>query len=105
MPSGPATDGSEILGDAAPEGYEVIGQQAQTVPPGDSATFPVRFEGEPAAVLWVLPGGEGITPSYESAEFSDDELFGATAAVAAVPPQRTVRWSCAMGPGAPRTSP
>ena len=75
---------TENVGTPAPEGYEVVGQEAQTVPPGGSATFEVRFEGAPAAGLWVLPGGEGITATMEGAEFAREELFGATLAVANV---------------------
>lgn len=52
--------------------------------PGGSATFAVRFEGASAAVLWVVPGGEGISPSLDGAEFTREELFGATMAVAAL---------------------
>ncbi len=75
---------TESVGAPAPEGYEVVGQEARTVPPGGSATFEVRFEGAPAAGLWVLPGGEGITATMEGAEFTREELFGATLAVANV---------------------
>ena len=79
--AGPA-GAPENVGAPAPEGYEVIGQEAQTVPAGGSVTFEVRFEGAPAAGLWVLPGGAGITATMEGAEFTREELFGAILAVA-----------------------
>jgi len=77
--------GSEILGEAAPEGYEVIDQQAQTVPPGGTASFPVSFDGTSAALMWILPGGDGISATMEGAEFSREDVLGAPSVVAAIP--------------------
>lgn len=75
---------AETVGDPGEEGFDVIGEDAQTVQPGRSATFSVRFEGAPRAVIWVVPGGEGISPSLDGADFTREQLFGATMAVAAV---------------------
>ena len=76
--------GSAILGEAAPEGYEVIDQQAQTVPPGGTASFPVSFDGTSAALMWILPGGDGISATMEGAEFSREDVLGAPSVVAAI---------------------
>lgn len=83
----PAADpgsGSAVLGEAAPEGYEVIDQQAQTVPLGGTASFPVAFEGTSAALMWILPGGDDISATMEGAEFSREDLLGAPVVVAAI---------------------
>ncbi len=83
----PADDpgsGSAILGQAAPEGYDVIDQQAQTVPRGETATFPVNFDGASAALLWILPGVDGISASMDGAEFSREDLLGAPVVTAAI---------------------
>lgn len=79
-----AGSGSAILGEAAPEGYEVIDQQAQTVPLGGTASFPVSFDGTSAALLWILPGADGISATMEGAEFSREDLLGAPVVVAAL---------------------
>ena len=77
-------EGAETVGDPGEAGFDVIGEHAQTVQSGHSATFAIRFEGAPAAVIWVVPGGEGISPSLDGADFARDQLFGATMAVAAL---------------------
>ncbi len=83
-PAADAGSGSAILGEATPEGYEVIDQKAHTVPLGGTASFPVAFEGTSAALMWILPGGDGISATMEGAEFSREDVLGAPAVVAAI---------------------
>lgn len=72
----PSADAGPV-GMPAPEGFEVIGEEAQSLPPGATGTFEVEFEGASEAAIWVLPGGGGISASMDGAEFVEDELLGA----------------------------
>lgn len=82
LPAPPAPVGP--VGAPAEEGYEAIGESLQTVLAGESATVDLAFEGASAALLWILPGDEGISASLDGAEFAQEDLLGVATLVGSV---------------------